>query len=304
MKKNGKFSLNKTTKSNFITYAMVIAAYVIMKILMNAGAVTSLIKGLLVPIGVYAVMAISLNLTVGVLGELSLGHAGFMSVGAFIGAVVSMLLQSVIPDAILRLVLSMIVGAIFAAIVGVLVGIPVLRLKGDYLAIVTLAFGEIIKSLIINLYVGRDVNGLHVSMLEKKFELAAGGKMLINGPIGLSGMRTVDGFLVGIVLILLCLLIIFHLVNSKSGRAIMALRDNRIAAESVGINVTKYKLMAFVISAAMAGAAGTLYASNYYALQASLPDGSRTLGELLVEKGVFTDQAWTEARESVIGWRM
>lgn len=267
--KHKKFSLNKTTKSNFITYGIVILAYVIMEILTSAGAVTSLIKGLLVPICVYAVMAISLNLTVGVLGELSLGHAGFMSVGAFTGAVVSMLLQSVIPNAILRLVLSMLVGAVFAAIIGVLVGIPVLRLKGDYLAIVTLAFGEIIKSLITNLYVGQDASGIHVSMLEQKFVLAEGGKMLINGPIGLSGMKSVDGFLIGIVLILLCLMIIFHLVNSKSGRAIMALRDNRIAAESVGINITKYKMMAFVTSAAMAGAAGTLYASNYYALQAS-----------------------------------
>ena len=270
MKNNGrKISLSKTTKSNFITYAMVIIAYIVMEVLMSAGMITSLIKGLLVPICVYAVMAISLNLTVGVLGELSLGHAGFMSVGAFSGAVVSMLLQSVVPNPILRLVLAMIVGAIFAAIVGVLVGIPVLRLNGDYLAIVTLAFGEIIKSLITNLYIGKDADGLHFSLLEQKFQLGEGGKMLINGPIGLSGMRSVNGFLVGIVLILLCLMIIFHLVNSKSGRAIMALRDNRIAAESVGINVTKYKMMAFVISAAMAGAAGTLFASNFYALQAS-----------------------------------
>lgn len=264
-----KFSLNKTTKSNFITYGIVILAYVLMEIFMAAGMVTSLIKGLLVPICVYAVMAISLNLTVGVLGELSLGHAGFMSVGAFSGAVVSMLLQSVIPDAIVRLVISMLAGALFAAIVGVLVGVPVLRLNGDYLAIVTLAFGEIIKSLITNMYIGLDENGLHFSMIEQNFVLAEGGKMLINGPIGLSGMKSVDGFLVGIILILVCLMIIYHLVNSKSGRAIMALRDNRIAAESVGINVTKYKLMAFVISAAMAGAAGTLFASNYYALQAS-----------------------------------
>mgnify|MGYP003291798758 CR=1 FL=1 len=115
MKNNSrKISLSKATKSNFITYAMVIVAYIIMEVLMSAGMITSLIKGLLVPICVYAVMAISLNLTVGVLGELSLGHAGFMSVGAFSGAVVSMLLQSVVPNPILRLVLAMIVGAIFA----------------------------------------------------------------------------------------------------------------------------------------------------------------------------------------------
>lgn len=264
-----KFSLNKTTKSNFITYGIVIAAFVIMEILMAAGMVSSLLKGLLVPICVYVIMAISLNLTVGVLGELSLGHAGFMSVGAFSGAVVSMMLQNAIPEAMPRLLISLAVGAIFAAIVGVLVGIPVLRLNGDYLAIVTLAFGEIIKSLITNMYIGMDENGLHFSMIKQRFELAEGGRMLIDGPIGLSGMRKVNSFTVGIILILLCLMIIFHLVNSKSGRAIMALRDNRIAAESVGINVTKYKMMGFVISAAMAGAAGALFASNYSALQAS-----------------------------------
>ena len=151
-----KFSLNKTTKSNFITYGIVIAAFVIMEILMAAGMVSSLLKGLLVPICVYVIMAISLNLTVGVLGELSLGHAGFMSVGAFSGAVVSMMLQNAIPEAMPRLLISLAVGAIFAAIVGVLVGIPVLRLNGDYLAIVTLAFGEIIKSLITNMYIGMD----------------------------------------------------------------------------------------------------------------------------------------------------
>lgn len=264
-----KISLNKTTKSNFITYGIVIAAYLIMEAFLAGGMVSSLLKGQLVPICVYVVMAISLNLTVGVLGELSLGHAGFMSVGAFSGAVVSIMLQSLVPNAVLRLVLSLLIGAVMAAIVGVLVGIPVLRLNGDYLAIVTLAFGEIIKSLITNMYLGMDGEGLHFSMIEKKFELLEDGKMLINGPRGLSGMQTIASFTVGVVLILVCLMIIFHLVNSKSGRAIMALRDNRIAAESVGINVTKYKLMGFVISAAMAGAAGALFASNYSVLLAS-----------------------------------
>ncbi len=261
--------LSKTTKSNLVTYGIVIAAYFIMQAFLAGNMVSSLLKGQLVPICVYVVMAISLNLTVGVSGELSLGHAGFMSVGAFSGAVVSIILQGAIPDPVLRLVLTLVVGALFAAVVGVLVGVPVLRLNGDYLAIVTLAFGEIIKSLITNMYLGMDSAGLHFSMIEKKFELLEDGKMLINGPRGLSGMQTISSFGVGIVLILVCLMIVFHLVNSKSGRAIMALRDNRIAAESVGINVTKYKLMGFVISAAMAGAAGALFASNYSILLAS-----------------------------------
>ncbi|MEG1721097.1 MAG: branched-chain amino acid ABC transporter permease, partial [Pseudoflavonifractor sp.] len=216
-----------------------------------------------VPICAYVVMALSLNLTVGVLGELSLGHAGFMSVGAFSGVIAAMSLQAAIPFAPLRLFIAMLVGALCAGITGLLVGIPVLRLNGDYLAIVTLAFGEIIKSLINNLYVGMDARGLHFSMLKDTMTLGEGGKVLLGGPMGISGIPKISTFTAGFVLILVTLFIILNLVNSRSGRAIMALRDNRIAAESVGINVTKYKLMAFVTSAALAGAAGTLFSMNF-----------------------------------------
>ncbi len=147
---------------------------------------------------------------------------------------------------------------------GFIVGIPVLRLNGDYLAIVTLAFGEIIKSVLNNLYLGLDSNGLHLSFIEDTVSarLAEGGRLIIGGPMGLSKIKTISTFTAGVILILITLFVIFNLVNSRSGRAIMALRDNRIAAESVGIPVTKYKLMAFVISAALAGAAGCLYTMN------------------------------------------
>ena len=208
-------------------------------------------------------MAISLNLVVGISGELSLGHAGFMSVGAFTGVTAAIALQNAIPNAPLRLVVAMVVGAVFAGIVGFLIGIPVLRLKGDYLAIVTLAFGEIIKSIFNNLYVGIDSKGLHMSLLEDKTHLLEDGRLIIAGPMGIGGIQKIASFTAGFILILVCLFVIFNLVNSRSGRAIMAIRDNRIAAESVGISVTKYKMMAFVISAAMAGAAGTLFALNY-----------------------------------------
>ena len=132
---------NKTTRKNFLTYALVILAYAILQAM--HGSLSSSLKGMLVPICAYVVMAISLNLTVGVLGELSLGHAGFMSVGAFTGATAAIALQNMIPAAPARLAIGMAVGAAFAALAGFLIGIPVLRLKGDYLAIVTLAFGEI-----------------------------------------------------------------------------------------------------------------------------------------------------------------
>jgi len=141
----------KKLNMNMVTYLVVIVAYIILQTMISTGNIKSLVKGMLVPICAYIVMAVSLNLTVGVLGELSLGHAGFMSVGAFSGVTAAVALQNVIPYPWLRLLIALVIGSVFAALFGVIVGIPVLRLKGDYLAIVTLAFGEIIKSLINNL---------------------------------------------------------------------------------------------------------------------------------------------------------
>ena len=254
---------NKTTRKNFLTYGFVILAYAILQGLSAAGHISSSLKGMLVPICAYVVMAVSLNLTVGVLGELSLGHAGFMSVGAFMGVTAAISLQNLIASAPARLAVALVVGAVFAGIVGFLVGIPVLRLNGDYLAIVTLAFGEIIKSIFNNLYLGLDSRGFHASLLQDQTNLAEGGKLIISGPMGIGGIPKIASFTAGTVLILLCLAVIFNLTNSRQGRAIMAIRDNRIAAESVGIPVTRYKMMAFVTSAAMAGAAGALFALNY-----------------------------------------
>ena len=145
--KMNKFnSLKKTTKVDFATYLGVIVVFIITTILQNNGSLKRSAIGLLVPICCYMSMAVSLNLTVGILGELSLGHAGFMSVGAFSGIVVSQSLAGLIPNGPVRLALSMFIGALLAALVGLLIGTPVLRLQGDYLAIVTLAFGEIIKN--------------------------------------------------------------------------------------------------------------------------------------------------------------
>ena len=264
-----KLNLTRTTRKNFFTYGLVILAFVILQILSGTGAITSSLKGMLVPICAYVVMAISLNLTVGVLGELSLGHAGFMSVGAFTGTTVAIMLQDAVPSAVLRLLIALVVGALFAAIAGFLIGIPVLRLQGDYLAIVTLAFGEIIKSIFNNFYLGIDSKGLHVSLLSDKTNLAEGGKLIIKGPMGIGGIPKLSTFISGFILIMITLVVVFNLINSRSGRTIMAIRDNRIAAESVGVNITKYKMTAFVISAAMAGAAGPLFAMNYSTIVAN-----------------------------------
>lgn len=258
-----------TRRDSVIAFSIVIAAYIIVQIMTAAGSLSYSMKGMLVPICAYVVMAISLNLTVGILGELSLGHAGFMSVGAFTGIVVTTALADAIPSDGLRLTVAMVAAAAAAAVVGVIVGVPVLRLSGDYLAIVTLAACEIIKSLINVLYIGMDSKGLHLSFIKQGFALEEGGKMIINGPIGVSGIDKISTFNAGAVLVLVTLFIVLNLINSRHGRAIMAVRDNKIAADSIGISTTRYKLLAFVISAAFAGMAGTLYAMNYSTVTAA-----------------------------------
>ena len=146
---------------------------------------------------------------------------------------------------------------------------PVLRLKGDYLAIVTLAFGEIIKNLVNVMYLGLDDAGLHFSLVNQNFQLGDGGKMIINGPIGVSGVTKISTFTSGVVLILVTLFFVLNFVNSRTGRAVMAVRDNKIAADSIGISTSHYKLLAFVVSAAFAGMAGTLYAMNFSTVTAA-----------------------------------
>lgn len=267
--------LKKTTVQDFITYAGVVLIYIIVSVMMSKGMISRSLKGQLVPICCYIVMAVSLNLTVGILGELSLGHAGFMSVGAFSGIVAAMCLQRVVASPALCLIAAMLTGAVFAAIVGALIGIPVLRLKGDYLAIVTLAFGEIIKELVNCLIVGVDSEGLHIifnvtgAKSANDLNLVEGGRVLIKGAQGATGTATIANFTAGFILIMITLIIVLNLIRSRSGRAIMALRDNRIAAESIGINVTAYKMMAFVTSAALAGSAGALYGLNFSNLAAT-----------------------------------
>ena len=152
---------------------------------------------------------------------------------------------------------------------GFLVGVPVLRLSGDYLAIVTLAFGEIVKNVMNACYLGYDSKGLHFSLKDSaSLGLEEGGKVLINGAQGITGISKASTFTVGIVLVLITLAVILNLVHSRAGRAITSIRDNEIAARSVGIPITKYKLMAFVTSAVFAGVAGVLYSLNYSSLVA------------------------------------
>lgn len=259
----------KKNKSTLFTYSLVILGYGLMQTLSSMGMLSRSVKGYLIPICVYIVLAVSLNLVVGISGELSLGHAGFMGVGAFAGIVVAACLKSLVVNEFLRLVIALFVGGVTAGIVGFIVGIPVLRLRGDYLAIVTLAFGEILKNIIGNLYIGKDVDGIHVAFSSAELKMADDGVKILSGSLGATGIDPISTFFMGFLLILFTLFVVLNLVNSKEGRAIKAVRDNRIAAESVGINVTAFRLKAFVVSAFLAGMAGALYGLNFSAVQAS-----------------------------------
>lgn len=257
------------SRTTFLTYALVIVAFVVMQSFSSMGMLGSAVKGYLVPICVYISLAVSLNLLVGVCGELSLGHAGFMGIGAFSGIVIAGVLKNSIDNDIVRLLVAMLGGGVFAGLLGFLIGIPVLRLRGDYLAIVTLAFGEILKNIIGNMYVGTDAEGFHMTISTNKMPLLEGGKYFIAGPKGATGVEKLATFGVGFVLVLFTLFVVLNLIHSKEGRAIKAVRDNRIAAESVGINVTAFRMKAFVVSAFLAGMAGALFGLNYSSITAS-----------------------------------
>ena len=225
---------------NCINYILVAAATVVFAILNSTGGLKTSYANLLVQIGYSVILAVSLNLVVGFLGELSLGHAGFMCIGAYIGTFISIQLSAVIDSKLICLIISMLCGGILAAVFGLLVGLPALRLKGDYLAIVTLAFGEIVRTVIKNL-----------PWFGKAMGMTTGAVKFTKKDSPL--------FIVVFVTVIIVLFLVQNLVRSKHGRAITAIRDNEIAAKAMGINVTFYKLFVFVFAAFFAGVAGVFY---------------------------------------------
>ena len=268
MKKSLK-TVKPYTKQSLITYVILIVVFVLTQVLRNSGNMSYMMQDLLVPLCVYAILAVSLNLTVGILGELSLGQAGFMCIGAYTGALFSNLMEEAIPEALIRYPLALVIGGLIAAIFGILIGIPVLRLKGDYLAIVTLAFGEIIKNICASIYLGRDAEGFHVSIKSvSDMNMAPDGEMLINGALGINGTPKDSNYEIAFIILLITVIVAYNFVHSRTGRAVMSIRDNRIAAESIGINITKYKLITFGLTAFLAGVAGVIYSHNFSTLQA------------------------------------
>lgn len=249
-----------------ISYGILIAGYILLQIGALTGMVGRNLQGQFVPICVYMALAISLNLVVGISGELSLGHAGFMAVGAFTGVLVTRVLEASVGFVPLRLIIALLVSAAVAALAGLIIGLPILGLRGDYLAIVTLAFGEIIRNIMNVLYFGLDSNGHLKFAFNHEIEGIDNAGRILTGPIGATGVDKIATFTYAALLTAFTLFVVLNIKNSKQGRAIMAIRDNRIAAESIGLNVKKYKLMAFVLSAALAGMAGCMFGQNYSTL--------------------------------------
>ncbi len=230
--------MKKFKLKHWINYILILALAVPFTIVAFTGSVKGSTSLMLAQIGYSIILAVSLNLVVGFLGELSLGHAGFMCAGAYIGCFTANYLHTVIPNPTVVLILSMLVGGLTAALFGLIIGLPTLRLKGDYLAIVTLAFGEIIRTVFMN----QEIFGGALGLTTRKY-----GKTL---------------FVIVFVMALFTVFVTQNLMKSKHGRAIQAIRDNEIAARAMGVNVTYYKLAVFVIAAFFAGIAGVLYGHN------------------------------------------
>ena len=253
--------LGKIKIKHYINYAVIgTITAILATIVLTGGRLDNSMLFLLEKLAISIILAVSLSLVVGFLGELSLGHAGFMCVGAYLGGKVAALLVPTMGNGIAAFLISLAVGGAAAAVCGIIIGIPALRLRGDYLAIVTLAFGEIVKSLFQN-----------------------SSDETFGGSLGLSTPRYDKRylFIIAFVLVLVTLMVIQNLMRSKHGRAITAIRDNEIAARSTGANVTKYKLLAFTLSATFAGIAGVLYSYSNYTVQ-SMKFGYNYSIEILV----------------------
>ncbi len=269
LKSNKKIVSN--TKNNLITYAILVVFFAVAVVWSQTGEMPRKIQNLLVPLCIYSILAVSLNLVVGVLGDLSLGHAGFMCIGAYTSAVFTNIFESVIPNDFIRYGLALLIGGVFAAVFGFIICIPVLRLKGDYLAIVTLAFGEIIKNILNIVYLGIDSEGLKVSIDGTTYNemLLDDGKTIIKGAMGITGTSRDANFIIAFVLLFITVMASLNLINSRTGRAVMAVRDNSIAAQTIGINISKYKLIVFTIASFFAGVAGVLFSHNMNSFSSS-----------------------------------
>lgn len=239
---------NKINKKSVLTIIGVILTYVIIYGLTKTKVINSYYAGIINLALINIMLAVSLNLIVGFTGQLCLGHAGFMSIGAYLSAILTQ--KAEIP-----FIVSIFIGAIIACIIAALIGYPTLRLTGDYFAITTLAFCEIIRIVIMNID-------------------------FIGGARGLTGIPKKTNFTIAFIFAVITIVIIYNIIHSSQGRAMLSVRENEIAAESMGINAFKYKIMAFVIGAFFAGLAGGLYAHYMGYIQPTAFDFNKSIDYL------------------------
>ena len=250
--------MSKKFKSYVINLSAILLVYIVLSSLIGSGVINKYYGGILIMIGINVIMTVSLNLTTGFLGELALGHAGFMSVGAFTAGIITKQLTTNLGwDAAACLPISLLAGGILAAVMGFLIGVPALRLKGDYLAIITLGFGEIIRVIIQNM----EITG---------------------GASGISRVPRINNFTLTYCIMVVVIIIMFTLGRSRHGRAILSIRENAVAAESTGISVTRYKIFAFTFAAFFAGIAGGLYAHQIGRVSAATFDFNKSIEYLVM----------------------
>lgn len=239
---------NKISKKSVLTIIGVILTYIIIYGLTKTKVINSYYAGIINLALINIMLAVSLNLIVGFTGQLCLGHAGFMSIGAYLSAILT-------QKAELPFIVSIFIGAIIACIIAALIGYPTLRLTGDYFAITTLAFCEIIRIVIMNID-------------------------FVGGARGLTGIPKKTNFTIAFIFAVVTIVIIYNIIHSSQGRAMLSVRENEIAAESMGINAFKYKIMAFVIGAFFAGLAGGLYSHYMGYIQPTTFDFNKSIDYL------------------------
>ena len=262
-----KKTMLSTKQSYLVCFIGILAAFGIVMALCESGLADSYIKGIMMTACIAIIMTTSLNLTIGVLGQLTLGCCGFEAIGAYVAALTSkyMVAAGIAIDPTARFLLTTLIGGVVACVFGILIGIPALRLHGDYLAIITLGFGEIIRVIIQNLKV-------------------AGGMGLDKGAAGqaLIGIERTANLYVVFWIMVVTVVVLFMFGRSRYGRAVKAIRDDEIAAEAMGINLAHHKRMAFTISSFFAGISGALLAMYQTTVQANTFKSAMTYEILLI----------------------
>ncbi|MDI9520298.1 MAG: branched-chain amino acid ABC transporter ATP-binding protein/permease [Bacillota bacterium] len=249
--------MNKKTKAILLNLFAVIFLFLTVVILMSTGVLNNYLSNILITVLITIIMTTSLNVTTGLLGQLALGHAGFMAIGGYTSAILTKIVLADLGFSFgLSLPISLIAGGLVAALFGMLIGIPALRLEGDYLAIITLGFGEIIRVVIENMEITGGAAGLtRITRMSRAFSEDRLTSSIVQ-------------FAIVFWITVLIIASIFTLGRSRHGRAIISIRENAIAAEATGIPTTRYKLLAFTIAAFFAGIAGGLFAHQTSILDA------------------------------------